>query len=245
MATSTKPETLFSAQQALFNHALDQQKALYDATLKMFSRMLAVPKAIEISREVAVGTTPHEVVYEEDTLRLLRYRRDTPAKYAEPIVFAYALVNRPYIVDLQPDRSVIRRLLAAGYDVYLIDWGVPTAADRSMKLKDYVDTLMKNCVDEAIRNTHNVDPRFGATGKTATKVNLIGYCMGGTMSAIFSARYPHLINTVTLMTAPLDFSVGQDESLVQLWADPKYFDVDALIDAFGNCPAPCCSTVSP
>ncbi len=104
---------------------------------------------------------------------------------------------------------------------------------------------MKNCVDEAILKTHNVDSRFGATGKTATKVNLIGYCMGGTMSTIFSARYPHLVNTVTFMAAPLDFSVGQDESLVQLWADPNYFDVDALIDAFGNCPGPCCSTVSP
>ena len=99
------------------------------------------------ARDVKVGTTPHEIVYEEDTLRLLRYRRDTPAVYAEPVLICYALVNRPYIVDLQPDRSVVRQLLARGFDVYLIDWGVPSAADRSMTLQDYIDGLMKNVAD--------------------------------------------------------------------------------------------------
>jgi polyhydroxyalkanoate synthase len=60
--------------------------------------------------------------------------------------------------------------------------------------------------------------------------------MGGTMSAIFTARYPELVKTLTLMTAPLDFSVGGDQSLVQYWSNPDYFDVDSLIDAFGNVP---------
>jgi len=238
---TTKEAPGLAGPQALFDTLLGQQKALYDASLKMFGRMTAVPKAIQYSREVEVGKTPHEVVYEEDSLRLLRYCRETPAKYAEPIVFTYALVNRPYIVDLQSGRSVIRRLLAAGFDVYLIDWGVPSAADRSMKLKDYIDGLMKNCVDVVLRDVSQ-PIKYGngvvSTRPPVTKINLIGYCMGGTMSAIFTARFPELIETLTLMTAPLDFSVGQDKSLVQLWSDPKYFDVDALIDAFGNCPAP-------
>jgi len=213
-------------QQALFNFALTQQQALYDATLKMFSRLFAVPKVVEQACEVEVGTTPHEVVYKEDSLRLLRYRRDTPATYAEPILFCYALVNRPYITDLQPQRSVIRQLLDRGFDVYLIDWGVPSAADRSMTLKDYIDGIMKNCADVVIRISK------------APSFHLVGYCMGGTMSAIFTARNPELVKTLTLMTAPLDFSKGADQSLVQLWSNPEYFDVDSLIDAFGNCPAP-------
>ncbi len=143
MATDISDITL-GAQQDLFNQALAQQKALYEATLKMWSRFFAVPRVIDRARDVKVGTTPSEIVYEEDTLRLIRYRRDTPAVYAEPVLFCYALVNRPYIVDLQPDRSVIRRLLDRGFEVYLIDWGVPSAADRSMTLKDYIDGLMKN-----------------------------------------------------------------------------------------------------
>ena len=95
------------------------------------ARLLSVPRVVEQARETQVGTTPHDVVYEEDTLTLLRYRRETPATYAEPVLVCYALVNRPYILDLQPDKSVIRQLLARGFDVYMIDWGdpsTPTAA---------------------------------------------------------------------------------------------------------------------
>lgn len=225
MANPTTDQAL-AGPQALFENILAQQKALYDATLKMWSRALAVPKAVEWAREVAVGTTPHEVVYEEDSLRLLRYRRETPAAYAEPIMFCYALVNRPYIVDLQPQRSVVKQFLARGFDVYLIDWGVPSAADRSMTLSDYIDGIMMNCARVVIDNS------------PTPKLNLVGYCMGGTMAAIFAARYPELVKNLILMTAPIDFSKGHEQSLVQFWSNPDYFDVDALIDAFGNCPAP-------
>lgn len=212
-------------QRAWFDQALAQQKAVYDATLKMWSRLFAVPRVVEWAREVEVGTTPHDVVYEEDTLRLLKYRRESPPAYAEPVLFCYALVNRPYIVDLQPDRSVIRQFLNRGFDVYLIDWGVPTAADRSMRLTDYIDGIMKNVADLVVKRG------------TTPDLHLVGYCMGGTMSAIFTACYPELVHTLTLMTAPIDFSVGGEQSLVQFWSNPEYFDVDSLIDAFGNVPA--------
>ena len=145
-------------QQEWFNQALAQQKAVYETTLKMWSRFFAVPRVIDRARDVKVGTTPSEIVYEEDTLRLLRYRRETPAVYAEPVLVCYALVNRPYIVDLQTDRSVIRQLLARGFEVYLIDWGVPSAADRSMTLKDYVDGLIKNCVDDVAQAAQGPEP---------------------------------------------------------------------------------------
>jgi len=224
MANAISDVTL-GMQTEWFNQALAQQKAVYEATLKMWSRLFAVPRVIDWARDVKVGTTPSEIVYEEDTLRLLRYRRDTPAVYTEPILVCYALVNRPYIVDLQPDRSVVKQLLARGFEVYLIDWGVPSAADRSLTIQDYVDGLMKNCVNVVMKR-HN-----------SPAVHLVGYCMGGTMSVIFTARNPDIVKSLTIMAAPIDFSVGQDESLVQFWANPDYFDVDALVDAFGNVPA--------
>jgi polyhydroxyalkanoate synthase len=222
---NTLLDTALGLQKAFHEKALAQQKAAYEETAKMWSRLFAIPRVLDSAREVQVATTPFDVVYEEGTLRLLRYRRDTPATYAEPILFCYALVNRPYIVDLQQDRSVIRQFLARGFDVYLIDWGTPAAVDRSMKLRDYIDGLMKNCVEFVIRKA------------TSRQLHLVGYCMGGTMSAIYAARYPEPIKTLTLMTAPLDFSVGGEQSLVQYWSNPDYFDVDSLIDAFGNVPA--------
>jgi polyhydroxyalkanoate synthase len=223
------PNTLIDktleTQQAWLDQALAQQKAVYDQTLRFWSRLFAVPRVMDAAREVKVATTPFDVAYEEDSLRLLHYRRQTPATFAEPILFCYALVNRPYIVDLQHERSVIRQFLNAGFDVYLIDWGVPSAADRSLTLHDYIDGLQKRCVD------------FVARKSSTSKLHLVGYCMGGTMSAIFTARYPESIKTLTLMTAPIDFSKGGDDSLVQFWSNPDYFDVDSLIDAYGNVPA--------
>lgn len=229
MATEANPNPLFDLairqQQALFDQALTRQREFYDSALKLWGRMLAAPRVVEWSQKVAVGTTPHEVVYQEDNLRLLHYKRDTPAKYAEPILFCYALVNRPYILDLQPDKSVIRQFLARGFDVYLIDWGDASAADRSMTLSDYIDGLVKNVVEYVAKRSPTGD------------LHLIGYCMGGTMSTIYTALYPELVKTLALMAAPIDFGVGQEQSLVTTWSDPKYFDVDALVDAFGNCPA--------
>jgi len=218
-------EMTLDQQKAWIEKALDQQKAAYDQMIKIWSGLFAIPRIVDAAREVKVATTPFDVVYEEHSLHLMRYRRDTPAVYAEPVLFCYALVNRPYIIDLQHERSVIRQFLARGFDVYLIDWGAPSAADQSLQLRDYIDGLMKNCADFVIRNA------------TTPKLHLIGYCMGGTMSAIFTARYPELVKTLTLMTAPLDFSVGGDQSLAQFWSNPDYFDVDSLIDAFGNVPA--------
>ena len=113
MANSIEDVTL-GLQKEWFNQALAQQKAVYEATLKMWSRLFAVPRVIDWARDVKVGTTPSEIIYEEDTLRLLRYRRDTPAVYSEPVLICYALVNRPYIVDLQADRSVVKQFLAKG-----------------------------------------------------------------------------------------------------------------------------------
>src|SRR5262249_28578710 len=142
--------------------------------------------------------------------------------FREPVLICYALVNRPYILDLQPERSVVRQLLKRGFDVYLIDWGVPTAADRTMRLQDYVCGLMKS-VAGVVCELSKVE-RF----------HLLGYCMGGTMSAMFTALNPGLVSTLALMAAPIDFD--RDDSLLKLWTQEQYFDVDRLIDTYGNCP---------
>src|SRR4051812_29012158 len=207
----------------LFESFLEQQKASIEEAQKMWQRLYSIPRVVEQARETKVGTTPHDVVYEEDTLKLLRYRRDTPATYAEPVLVCYALVNRPYILDLQPDKSVIRQLLACGFDVYMIDWGTPSAADRSLKLADYVCGYLKNVVE------------FVCKEERVSSLNLLGYCMGGAMSTMFTALYPELVKNLILLAAPIDFS--DRESLMHLWTDEKYLNIDSLIDTYGNCPA--------
>jgi polyhydroxyalkanoate synthase len=78
---------------------------------------------------------------------LYRFRGDRKPTAKVPIMIVYALVNRPYMVDLQADRSLVRNLLAQGEDVYLIDWGYPDAADRFLTLEDYINGYIRRCAD--------------------------------------------------------------------------------------------------
>jgi polyhydroxyalkanoate synthase len=208
----------------MFAMLVDQQIAWFEESQRAWLRMLSFPRAVEQAWETRVGTTPHEVVFESGTLRLLHYRRETPATYAEPVLFCYALINRPYILDLQEDKSVVRQYLERGFEVYMIDWGVPSDADCRLTLEDYVCDFLKQVVDVIL----------GRHGRT--DLHLLGYCMGGTLSTLFTALEPGPVKTLTLLAAPIDFS--DKESLLQVWTDPKYFDIDTFIDAFGNCPAP-------
>ncbi len=201
---------------------LEWQRAAQAESMRSWRRWLNAAKIPQIASEAEIATTPHDVVYEEDSLKLLRYRNEHSIDLAEPVLVCFALVNRPYILDLQPNRSVVRQLLKRGFDVYLIDWGIPTAADRTLRLQDYVCDFMKN-VAEFVR-THANSP----------KLNLLGYCMGGTMSAMYTALYPEQIKNLILMAAPIDFS-GED-GLLNVWTREEYFDVDGFIGAFGNCP---------
>jgi polyhydroxyalkanoate synthase len=145
-----------------------------------------------------------------------------PKKYRTPLVCVFALVNRPYILDLLERKSVIKRFLDRGFDVYLIDWGVPTPADHTRTLYDYIEVYMHRIIDFVCERT----------GQDQT--SLLGYCMGGTMSSMYTALHPDRIRNFILMAAPIDFS--QRESLLSVWGQEEYFDVDKAVDACGNIP---------
>lgn len=208
---------------AFMEWAIDMHQKAWDEGFKQWNRMINAPTVAEHAMQPKVAATPHDVVYEKNALKLYHYHRQSPAVVTEPVLICYALVNRPYILDLQPERSVVRRLLEGGLDVYLIDWGVPTAADKTLGLKDYVCGSMRKVAEEIRERSGTPD------------FNLLGYCMGGTMSTMFTALYPELVKNLALMAAPIDF--GDDESLLNVWTKEEYFDVDRLIDAYGNCPA--------
>lgn len=206
----------------MLDAVLDFQRAAQSESFRAWRRWTNAWKVPEIARDVKIATTPHDVVYEEDSLKLLHYRNEHSIDFKEPVLVCFALVNRPYILDLQPNRSVIRQLLKRGFDVYMIDWGIPTAADRTLRLQDYVCDFLKNVAS------------FVCSHANSPKLNLLGYCMGGTMSTMYTALNPQQIKNLILMAAPIDFS--GDEGLLNVWTREEYFDVDGMVDAFGNCP---------
>ena len=202
--------------------APDLFAGLFAEQRRSWRRLLAAPRVWQLALSTRVGGTPHDVVLTRGSWRLLRYRRATPARYAPPVLFCYALINRPYILDLLPDKSVVGRYLERGFDVYLVDWGCPSPADHALTLEDYVGFLSE--VAAVIRRAHGVE-----------RIHLLGYCMGGTMATMLTALEPEEVASLTLLAAPIAF--GGRESLLNLWADRRTFDVDAFIDAHGNCPA--------
>lgn len=170
--------------------------------------------------EVDVATTPKELVYRVDKVALYRYTRETPAKFATPIVISYALVNRHDMLDIQPDRSFVRNLLAQGFDVYIIDWGYPTRADKYVTLDDYVNWFLNDIVD-FVRKNNGVE-----------KVNLMGICQGGTISIIYSSLHNDKIKNLVTLVTPVDFSTN--DGLLFRWS--KNINFDRLVDTYGAIP---------
>jgi polyhydroxyalkanoate synthase len=209
-----------------FTYPLEAQRRAVKAATQATDRAAATPDANARIEAVEVGETPSEVIHAENKLELHRY---TPESIGEkttqdiPILIVYALINRPYILDLQPDRSVIRRLLESGFEVYMIDWGEPSQLDTSLTLEDYVCRYVDNCVDE-VRADVDVDD-----------VNLLGYCMGGTMSVMYAALFPEKVRTLGLMAAGLCFA--GTGGVLEAWGDEEFYDPADVTDAFGNVPA--------
>jgi polyhydroxyalkanoate synthase len=194
--------------------------ALMEAT--RFSQKLAAGlKTLRELDQVEFGCTPREAVHAEDKLVLYRFRRDARATRKVPILIVYALVNRPYMVDLQADRSLVRNLQALGHEVYLIDWGYPDLGDRYLTLDDYINGYIHRCV-EKVAELHGLEA-----------INLLGICQGGAFSLCYTALHPERVENLITMVTPVDFHT--EDNMLSHWT--RKMDVDLFVDTLGNVPA--------
>lgn len=184
-----------------------------------------IPQVVKAARAFTdrppVGTTPHDVVLTENKYRLLRFRGES--RRGAPILLVPSLINKWYVLDLLPEQSFVRDLLARGHDVYVVDWGRPGPEDRHLTLDHFVDRYLGRSVRAAAR-TSGTD-----------RVHLLGYCLGGTLTAIHAARFPERIASMVTLAAPIGFD---DPGLLTRWMRIPTFDLDALADGFGNIPWP-------
>ncbi|NJD78676.1 MAG: class III poly(R)-hydroxyalkanoic acid synthase subunit PhaC [Candidatus Methanoperedens sp.] len=170
--------------------------------------------------DFSVGTTPSEIIYTEDKMKLLHYIPITEKQHPVPVLVVYALVNRYYILDLQPDKSVMKKLLDEGFNVYVIDWGYPSGVDRYLALDDYVNGYINNAVDK-IRELSGLD-----------KISLLGVCQGGTLSVMYAALHPEKVKNLITLVTPVNFDT--DKGQLHAWA--KSLDVDNIVDNYGIVP---------
>jgi len=185
---------------------------------------LKLAKALELSvnpPSIKYETTEYDVVFEYNKMRLLRFKPLTEKGFKTPMLMVYAVINKPYILDLQEDRSVVRKFLEKGFDVYLIDWGSPTDADKYTCLDDYINFYMRYAVDHICKEN------------SCTQVSLFGYCIGGYFATIFSSLYPKRVKNLIIMSAPIDFHVKGGP--LHVWTQKETFDVSKFSEAYGNC----------
>ncbi len=173
----------------------------------------------------STGQTPKEIIWTKNKAKLYRYEPEKPKKRPVPILMVYALINKPYILDLMPGNSLIEHLLGEGFDVYLLDWGVPGDEDADLSFDDYVLDYIRPATKRVLWTS-------GAEGYT-----LFGYCMGGTMSAMYASLFPEKpLENLVLLTTPVDFS-PEEMGLLGLWTREECFDPGLLVESFGNIPS--------
>ncbi|MBZ0252029.1 MAG: alpha/beta fold hydrolase, partial [Candidatus Methylomirabilis sp.] len=140
--------------------------------------------------------TPSTVEFMWDRTVLYRYASRKPRKYAVPVMIIPPLMVTPYIFDLRPGHSMVEHLLDAGYDVFLLDFGIPKKEDQVIQVEDYVLDFIPSAIDR-IRK---------ATGQE--EVSLAGWSMGGIFIVLYTGlngEKSHVRNTV-ILGSPVNFS---------------------------------------
>ena len=189
--------------------------------LLRFSRnVIEAPKLVSAPDEIKLETTPYDVVYEEDNIRLLHYKPLTTKQSRIPLIISYAIINRYHILDIHPKKSWVKNLLEQGIDVYMLDWGTPSNIDKYLDFDDYVNSYLHNSI-EFVKQEADIE-----------NVSLQGYCTGGTIAAAYTSLHPENVKNF-VATAPV-IDGWKDTTVISNLA--KHIDIDKMVDTVGNMP---------
>lgn len=172
--------------------------------------------------EMEVGSSPKELVFTRETARLFHYTSMSDEVYRVPILLVMSPVAKGYIMDLAKGQSFVEYFLRRGHDVYMLDWLAPRANQKHLGFGNYVQDLIGDCVDKVVADSGESD------------ITLIGYCMGGILSACYAALNPDgPVKNLACFTTPIN---SDGMVLHKRWVSSSNFDIDRLIDELGNIP---------
>ena len=179
--------------------------------------------------DVSIATTPKDEVWRQDKVTLYHYRPLAEPRVRIPVLIVYGLIGRYTMADLQEDRSLVRNLLNLGVDLYVVDWGNPSRADRWVTIDDYVDGYLAECVARSSRSD-----------TVRSKISLLGICEGGVFTTCYAALYPETSDAMVLTITPIDFHADTVENrhghgFINIWTRSLApDDIDRLIEAHGT-----------
>lgn len=196
-----------------YNSIVEELSRTGEKLAKGYETLLGIDK-------VEVATTPKTKVWQADHISMHHYDRSEPAKCKIPCLVSFALMNRQTVLDIEPERSLIKKLLSEGLDLYIMDWGYPGKQHRYLTMEDYIDGYFNDAVDFLREETGH------------EKIHLLSICQSGTFSMIYASRFPEKVKSLTTFVAPFDFS--GNECMLYQWT--KDIDVDAMVDTMGTIP---------
>ncbi len=165
-----------------------------------------------------VEPTPKDVVFRNGTASLYRFRTaDGPNVDGPVVLLVPSMINRWYVLDLREGASVAAAFVDAGFDTFLLDWGIPQDEDRH------------STWDDAITKLHRFVKRTKRIADT-DRIGILGYCMGATLCGVYLATHPDEAAAFANLAGPFDFS---EAGLLGDLVNPEWFDVDAIVAA-GN-----------
>ena len=152
--------------------------------------------AFEVGRNVA--TSPGSVVFENELMQLIQYAPSTAKVHKRPLVIVPPCINKFYILDLQPENSLVGYAVAQGHTVFLVSWRNIGPEQGAMRWDDYLDLGVAQAIDTALAISR------------ADRVNALGFCVGGTLLAsalaVMAVKKQDKVASMTLLTTMLDFS---------------------------------------
>src|SRR6202049_2927493 len=179
-----------------------------------------------VTTRTAIAQTPKQLIWTLNKAKLYRYIPVLPKeqRHPVPLLMVFALMNRPYILDLRPGHSFVEFMINSGYDLYLLDWGAPGPEDKNLKFDDYTLEYMPRVIRK-LKSIAGVE-----------EFSMLGWCIGAILTTIYAALRPDDgLRNMILLTAPLDFSDKEAITFAR-WTDERYFDVEKVLAAFGNMP---------
>jgi len=179
-----------------------------------------------MTTKALIAQTPKELIWTLNKAKLYHYIPVASPKQRHriPLLMVFAIMNRPYVLDLRPGHSFTEYMLKRGYDLYLLDWGAPGPEDRDMKFDDYVLEYLPRVV----RKLKSVSG--------SSEFNMLGWCLGALISTLYAALRPDDgLKDLILLTAPLDFSDKKAGGFIR-WTSDQSFNADRLVDTLGNVP---------
>ena len=162
-------------------------------------------KAFQVGKNVAV--TPGRVVYRNDLCELIQYDASTKTVYEVPVLVIPPWINKYYVLDLQPENSVLRALVDQGFTTFVISWRNPDVSMGALTMRDYLIRGPLECA------------RVATAISGSNRCNTVGYCIGGTLLAMLLAylarRDERVVGSATFLASLIDFEdAGEIEAFL-------------------------------